>query len=393
MKYLFPTPVVYDGNDDRFLQRDGARFARECAAIGHVGVKLVLEGRPDLGHPSSPLLQTATYRDWCDSDFWRRQSADGILLYGGYARYMPPVARAIHADGIPLALKMDDAIGLVRFPRNASAFFGRHYWKSRQAHSPVRAFADALLRLSVWPVRSRRKFLVSYLELFDAVLGESKLCIDNTRDFLLWAKRPDLADRLAVMPHPVLNEFIFDAEFPPKQNKILAVAQNWRNPLKRGRLLGRSLKRFLSGHPEWSALVVGNGSALVAQEAGGCRERIDVLPAVAPDELLPLYRSAKILIITSGTEGVPLVVMEALCCGCSVVFPPELPALAELVEARAATWATRSTPVGIADALFSECRAWEIGLRDPMATARRYGDASHAHPSMKRLVELFAAAR
>ncbi len=361
--------------------------------MGHVGVKLILKGSSDLGHPSSPLLQTASYRDWCDPDFWRRQSADGILLYGGYARCMPPVARAICAAEIPLALKMDDAIGLVRFPRNASAFFWRHYWKSRQTHSPVRSLAGALLRLAVWPIRSRREFLVSYLDLFDAVLGESKLCIDNTRDFLLWAKRPDLADRLVVMPHPVLNEFTFGAEDPPKRNEILAVALNWRDPLKRGRLLGRSLKLFLAAHPEWSALVVGNGSNLVAQETGACRARIGTLPALSPEELLPRYRSAKIFAMPSGAESFPIVVMEALCCGCSVVFPPELPALAELVEARAATRAARSTPAGMAEALSGECQAWEAGFRNPVAIARRFGDASHVHPSMKRLMYLFEAAR
>lgn len=393
MKYLFPTPVVYDGNDARFLQRDGARFARECIAMGHVGMKLILEGSPNLGHPSSPLLQTASYRDWCDSDFWRRQSADGILLYGGYARCMPPVARAIRAADIPLALKMDDAIGLVRFPSNASAFFSRHYWKSRQTHFPVRALVGALLRLAVWPVRSRRQFLVSYLEHFDAVLGESKLCIDNTRDFLLWAKRSDLADRLAVMPHPVLNEFNFGPDNQPKRNVILAVALNWRDPLKRGRLLGRSLKRFLPKHPEWGALVIGDGSDFVAQEAGVCRARIDTLSALPPEELLPRYRSAKIFAMPSGAESFPIVVMEALCCGCSVVFPPELPALAELVEARAATRAARSTPAGMADALSGECRAWETGFRDPVTTARQYGNSCHVHSSMERLVALFAAAR
>ena len=306
---------------------------------------------------------------------------------------MPPVARAIHATGIPLALKMDDAIGLVRFPRNASAYFWRHYWKSRQAHSPFRSLAWALLRLTVWPVCSRKEFLVSYLDLFDTVLGESKLCIDNTRDFLLWANRPDLADHLAVMPHPVLNEFTFGSNNPPKRNVILAIAQNWRNPLKRGRLLGRTLERLLHGHPEWRTLVIGGDSDLVVQETGACRNRIDVMPVVEPEELLPLYRSAKILIITSGAEGFPLVGIEALCCGCSVVFPPELPALAELVEARSATLAARSSPVEMAEALSGECRAWETGLRDPVAIARRFGDAGHVHPSMKRLVALFAAAR
>lgn len=35
MKFLFPTPVIYDGNEARYLQRDGARFAAYLSEQGH----------------------------------------------------------------------------------------------------------------------------------------------------------------------------------------------------------------------------------------------------------------------------------------------------------------------------------------------------------------------
>ena len=35
MKFLFPTPVIYDGNESRYLQRDGARFATYLSEQGH----------------------------------------------------------------------------------------------------------------------------------------------------------------------------------------------------------------------------------------------------------------------------------------------------------------------------------------------------------------------
>ena len=43
MKFLFPTPAVWDGNDARYLQRDGARFAEECVAPGDEAVKVIYD--------------------------------------------------------------------------------------------------------------------------------------------------------------------------------------------------------------------------------------------------------------------------------------------------------------------------------------------------------------
>lgn len=36
MTFLFPTPITYDGNDSRYLQRDGARFAQYLSEQGHI---------------------------------------------------------------------------------------------------------------------------------------------------------------------------------------------------------------------------------------------------------------------------------------------------------------------------------------------------------------------
>ena len=223
--------------------------------------------------------------------------------------------------------------------------------------------------------------------MFDAIFGESRLCVENTRDFLLRARRPDIAARLDVMPHPVLNDFTYGPDCEPKRNEVLAVAMNWRDPLKRGRLLGGALGRFLANNPDWSAKVIGNGGDLVRDAAGRARDRVSAIPALPPEALLPHYRGAKILAMPSGAESFPIVVMEALCCGCSAVFPPELPALAEFVSDHSATQAPSATPRGLASALDAERRAWAEGRRDPVASARRHGDHCHVRPLMGKLAD------
>ena len=57
MKFLFPTPVVWDGNDARYLQRDGARFAEECIARGDEAVKVIYDDvnpSPKVRHEECP---------------------------------------------------------------------------------------------------------------------------------------------------------------------------------------------------------------------------------------------------------------------------------------------------------------------------------------------------
>ena len=78
MKIVFPTPVVYDGKDSRYLQRDGARLAEYFAKEGHTAIKLILDDGKGLPQPISPLLQKASYEDWCSPKFWQDTAADVV---------------------------------------------------------------------------------------------------------------------------------------------------------------------------------------------------------------------------------------------------------------------------------------------------------------------------
>ena len=62
MKFLFPTPVVWDGNDARYLQRDGARFAEECVARGDEAVKVIYDDGKGLPPPEVASLAESNQR-------------------------------------------------------------------------------------------------------------------------------------------------------------------------------------------------------------------------------------------------------------------------------------------------------------------------------------------
>ncbi len=110
MKLLFPTPVVYDGNDARYLARDGARFADYLSRNGHEGVKVILAPNAAVSGPSSPLLTMESFGNWCKPEYWRSFNADGALCYFGLdSRCFLPVVRAMKQAGLRLALKLDSA--------------------------------------------------------------------------------------------------------------------------------------------------------------------------------------------------------------------------------------------------------------------------------------------
>ena len=80
VKAIFPLPLVYNGTEARYLQRDGARFADEINRRGDIGVKLIIDDGSGFPKPKSPLLDTALWKDWTSSQYWAETHADLILL-------------------------------------------------------------------------------------------------------------------------------------------------------------------------------------------------------------------------------------------------------------------------------------------------------------------------
>ena len=364
MTLLFPTPVVYDGDDARFLRRDGARFLPALATRGDRGLKVVLAESDTAPRPASPDLRAATFREWCDPDFWKSFRADGALCYFGFsARRFLPAVRAMRAAGLRLALKTDSSFGLNRFPRHAAIWFRKCYWVARQRHAPAAALGKAALDMAKWIRGFDAGTTIPYLESFDALTVESPLAAENTRDWLLRHSRSDLADRVVFLPHPIPDDFVFDPTRDTKENLVLAVAQDWRNPRKGGAILGSALDRFLANHPDWRATVVGSNADRVSARAPRTRDRIDLRPPLESVDLLPLYRSAKIFLTASGSEAAPNVVFESLACGCSVVFPPELLQLSWTRDAGLGTMSVNRSPTSLSSSLDSEAVAWESSSR------------------------------
>jgi glycosyltransferase involved in cell wall biosynthesis len=392
LKIIFPLPIAYDGTEPRYLQRDGARFAQYMVAQGHEAVKIIVDDGSGYPPPKSPILGIATWKQWCSTGYWKAQKADGVLLYGGFNPRLAPVARAIRDADIPLALKMDSSSGVQAFPKDAWRQLKTGYHFAHQNHNKLKSALISFARQGIRAVRGTKR-LKSYLSLFDWITGESRFAVENTKTWLVENGLEQLAERTVLLGHPVPDEFKYNASSPPKRKQIIAVARDWKNPLKGGKLLGHVLAKTLARHPDYSAVIIGESSDLVRQTVvrlnTKASDKILVKPLMEPLAVRPHYLDSQILVCPSGSESGPIVAFEAACCGCSVVFPPELRQLAMFSDDNCGTMAKRRTPKGLSDALARECEAWERHERDPLMISKLWCTKFHTSELTGQLIGLF----
>ena len=72
--------------------------------------------------------------------------------------------------------------------------------------------------------------------------------------------------------------------------------------------------------------------ARLATRAGKCRLPVELVGPLDPEELAVYYQAADVFVLPSFFEGLPLVVVEALACGCRVVVS-DLPGIREWLDA------------------------------------------------------------
>lgn len=154
-----------------------------------------------------------------------------------------------------------------------------------------------------------------------------------------------IASDLTVEPMGVdlLNRFVPVSGIPRRSNEILFVG---RLVEKKGlRYLVRALPKILSTHPDAFITVVGFGpeeSKLRQQVAELClQDRVRFVGAVKQTELPDYYRKAAVFVAPfvqakgGDQEGLGLVLVEALGCGCQVVVS-SLSAVKDVTECSSA---------------------------------------------------------
>lgn len=362
MKFLFPTPVIYEGNESRYLQRDGARFATYLSEQGHSAKKIIIDEGKDLPQPQSPLLEKASVTDWHNLEYWKQHNADVVLLYGGFAPRMLPIAKAIRKSTPFLALKLDSSLG-VHSPFYKPCLMIKKKYHIYHQNKP---FIVSAIGAILWWVKrvttSKKSFYREYFPLFDLITAESSIAAENTRNYFKKIGLSQEAEKVIVLPHPVSTAFS-DTIPCTKENLIITIAADWTNPLKGGKLLIKTLTKTLARHTGYSAIIVGDNTdklkALSNKAGDDIAKRIQFLGKLDSDQIAPYYHKSKIHIIASGSESGPISASEALTCGCSLVFTKNLLQLQPIADSSFATISKHRTPTALTNALSAEITKWQ----------------------------------
>ena len=403
MKFIILQDIPYRRPEGALAQYHGAIWAEELRRRGHVATKMVV-GDPATITPESPLLSLSTARQRTDPSFWRDQRADCVLYYANPSPDCVRVVRAIKS-GSP-ATRVVSRIEAFWAPerwsvRRACNGFARRYVEAR--HCPTERFdretrpvLSAVLRAAAGEVRRMvRNPAEEFLRLADASDATTfffpKL-VDEAKSFLNGRGRPDLAAKVRWAGYTVRHEFQPPANGVKRAHSVVSVA-NWRH-FKDPELTADAMALVLSEVPDATFTVVGERSDRVADRIASAR-RPEVASRVhsfshADNRTLPTWLSeSQVFLLCSIREGIPSVLLEALCCGCSLALStgPAVGSFREYLAGGTGSQAASRSPEDMAAAVLSEFRLWDCGTRNS-DTLARHGNQSHVSALCDDLLSL-----
>ena len=256
-----------------------------------------------------PRLET--FWGLCNTAVWRlirRGNFDAVIIYTGYvyATFWIAVAAA-KASGIPV-LFGTDATSLQ--PRDRKA------WKI----SVKKLLLPLIFRLAdvaIMPSEAGCQFVIG-MGMPQSRVVLAPFVVDNP----WWRRRAAEVDRQTVRRSWHIPEDAIVAVFCAK-------LQPWKRPHD-------ALRAFAAANVENAYLVfAGDGSLRESLEAEanslGVSERVRFLGFVNQSGLPAVYRSSDLLIMPSEYDPCPVVVCEAMLCGCPVILSDEIRGRFDLV--------------------------------------------------------------
>ena len=387
MKILFAIPLVYS-NSGSFWVRDLGLAMRKmgidawfCAIRSH-----------EVPPQGMPLL-AASREEMASPTWWQSQKPDAIVLNTWSAPRHNAIRSAALSVGCPMIEKLDT--DGVKSPRIYPWHSIRRAWVNYDLRHPIlngiprkaEAVARFLVTYLFPPLLD--KPMVRCMERVPVYGAETPIASARVRRFLrMYEANP--MPRVVTIPHPVNMECMGFSEEDSKRNQLIAVGR-WDDAVKGWKLLRETAELFLRDEPEWSILVVGAG----AEAEGKKMEqnypgRFAMLGRLTHDKLNRYLRSSKIYLLTSHSETFNIAGVEALCCGCSVVGPSQIPSSAYFAGSDSGTVSYLRSPAHMADALGAEVAEWGTGNRDPYRIAAVWKEKVGAPAVAERYLQILA---
>jgi len=390
MRIIFAIPLAYSNNGS-FWERDLGLVVLAMQRMGHDVRFCTIQGNevPPVG---MPLLE-ASREEMASPSWWRTQRPDAIVINTWSAPRYDAIRRAALSVGCPVIEKLDT--DGVKSPRIYPWHSLRRSWVNYDLKHPIRSGiprkAEATARFLVTYLFPSLldKPMVRCMERVPVYAAETPVASARVRRFLrMYDAEP--MPRVVTIPHPVNMKCMGFSVADSKRNQVIAVGR-WDDAVKGWKLLRDTAERFLRNEPEWSVLVAGAG----AEDEGIMMERsfpgrFTMLGRLGHEELNRHLRESKVYLLTSHSETFNIAGAEALCCGCSVVGPAQIPSSSYFASCESGSVSYLRTPNHMADALGAEVDEWERGGRDPHRIATVWKERVGAPAVAERYLQILA---
>ncbi len=389
MKIISAIPISYSSRGS-FWERD---LGLVTLGLRSCGADAWFTSLPGDDVPYGMPYIPATRKNLSDPSWWREQRPDAIILNTWSAPRHDDIRKAALSLGCPLIEKLDT--DGVKSPRIYPWHSLRRTWVNYDLRHPVSSGiprkAEAIMRFLttyLFPSLLDKK-MVRCMERVPVYAAETPVASARVRRFLrMYNANP--MPRVFTVPHPVNTAQMGFSPADSKRNQVIAIGR-WDDAVKGWPLLKVVAERFLQNCTEWSLVVAGIG----AETEGKKMEerfpgRFSMIGRVGHEELNKLLRSSKIYMLTSHSETFNIAGAEALCCGCSIVGPAQIPSSAYFAGKNSGTVSYLRNASHMSDALMAEVDEWNNQRRDPESISTQWIAELGAEAVAKRYLEIFS---
>lgn len=370
-------------------------FNRDLCSIHRgfecLGVESYHVRPPSIDGTSIPGLIEVPDEVLWSSAFWKLHLFDVVIINTWGNPQYAPLIRAIKQSAAVLVARMDS--DGYPSPWCGVRYYGfKTYYLFRSKDSALGSFARAFLKTCLYSIpQVYDTSMLKSLECADYIGLESEGALRSVSRFAERYKQGLLNQKFRLIRHPVVPEMETRRidTLGTKENVIVSIG-SWHLPVKNVGLLIATLSRVLVKQPTWSAVIAGPGSnvaeKLVSKLLPRVASRIQIVGSRDHEAILTLLSRSKIYLFASTSESGPIAAQEALCLGCTVVGPPDIPSTEDLCQPCFGTRPKNRAPQQMAAAVESEIFAWENQLRDPSVIAAKARDIYSAQEVCKKIL-------
>jgi Glycosyl transferases group 1 len=346
---------------------------------------------PEIADPRDASLWTRFERgDLESAEWWHAQELDLAIFYS-FNAFSPQVLRQARNSGATVIVECDSdgTVSPLQSP----------FWQLRTVYLDRRLPWLRLLRSSKawaqdWLVhgKGREETILNGFDQAHFIKIESEIPAEILRAFLHRCGRSDLARKVVEIPFSV-RECFTGPEVPERKEPVVLLAgrlsQLQKGPVETLQVIQRlaaaadapRIEMHVRGEsPEFDALAARHPNVSVHHDT----------PALTLAERL---RAVQVVFSRSRWETTPVLGLEALCSGCTLVAPRELPGYASLIGKgqHGQTYARKSTHEAV-DAILHELSLWRAGKRDARRIAEHWRSRCSLDAVIGKMVDLWKTA-